>query len=603
MTRVGQPANADRFSDSDALIGEIDRAGSIVRSSIGADSPLSARLVALRDRLQRQHLQIAVLGQFKRGKSTFINALLHAPVLPTGVVPITAIPTFISWGESPSIRVQFSGRTPAEQFTADDADTLCDILGRFVTEDANSKNRLGVERVELFYPAELLAGGTILIDTPGIGSTLAHNTEAALRILPECDASLFIVSVDPPITEAELGYLRRLRPGIGRIFFVINKIDYLAPDDQIAVSRFLRKALVEEATIEPATQIFGVSARLGLSASGNRDGKEWRRSGMADIEDQLIRYLAKDKAQALCGAIRRKAADILVQADNDLRLRAKALEMPFEQLLQKSSEFEQTLESIEIEWLTIGDLLSGDRRRLLGELETRIQSLRDEASSQLKGTVDDALSHAKGNREEKIKSSVSAAIEDVFGAARADFVDAFSRRAGDALANRRHRLDELIDEVRRTAAKMFQVTFAPESEPEAFRLVQEPYWVSERIASTLIPDLRPVIDRLLPGPVRQKRLRARILAEANELIVRNAESLRWTILRGLDETFRAASSQLDERLGDATAATKGVIEDALGRRRNQSFIIQAALQRLERAKQELSAARSKLLSCEETAAR
>ena len=119
--------------------------------------------------------------------------------------------------------------------------------------------------MELFYPASILADGTVLIDTPGIGSTLTHNTEAALRVLPECDASLFIVSADPPITEVELDYLRRLKPKTGRTFFVVNKVDYLNADEQRAVTDFLRKALTDESLIDASAQIFGVSARAGLS--------------------------------------------------------------------------------------------------------------------------------------------------------------------------------------------------------------------------------------------------------------------------------------------------------------------------------------------------
>jgi predicted GTPase len=81
---------------SDLLIKQINLAGEVIASSIGADSPLRTRLLALRDRLQHERLQIAVLGQFKRGKSTFVNALLGAPVLPTAVVPLTSIATFIA---------------------------------------------------------------------------------------------------------------------------------------------------------------------------------------------------------------------------------------------------------------------------------------------------------------------------------------------------------------------------------------------------------------------------------------------------------------------------------------------------------------------------
>ncbi len=590
----------DRAVAADALIGALDRADGVVRSSIGADSPLSARLAALRDRLQQRRLQIAVLGQFKRGKSTFVNALLGAAVLPTGVVPLTAIPTFISWREEPLIRVQFADGRPAEQFAANTADGIRDILFRFVTEEANPKNRLGVERVELCYPASILADGSVLIDTPGIGSTLTHNTEAALRILPECDASLFVVSADPPITEIELGYLRRLKPKVGRTFFVVNKVDYLNADEERAVIDFLRKALADKSLIDAGAQIFGVSARTGLSAKQSRDREAWRRSGMADIEDRFTRYLATEKTQALRGAIGKKAADILALAGGEIELRATTLKMPLQQLEEKSSEFAASLHSIESQLLTVGDLLSGDRRRLVGELETTIAALRKDAAARLRGEIDDGLSHPDGSWEQKVNSGVAAALEDVFGVARERFVDAFSRQAGDLLAGHWQRIDALVEQVRRTAAEMFDVAFAAEDEPEVFRLAQEPYWVTERIAATLIPDFAPLIDRFLPARLRRRRRRARIVEESNELIVRNAESLRWAILRGLDETFRTAAARLEQRLADTIAATKGVIEDSLTRRRDRSFAAEAALARLERSKAALAAARAAILSQTDT---
>ena len=96
------------------------------------------------------------------------------------------------------------GNAPSREFAVHAADEIRDVLFRFVAEDANPENRLGVERVELFYPADILADGTVIIDTPGVGSTLRHNTEAAWRVMPECDAAFFVVSADPPITESSL---------------------------------------------------------------------------------------------------------------------------------------------------------------------------------------------------------------------------------------------------------------------------------------------------------------------------------------------------------------------------------------------------------------
>jgi hypothetical protein len=156
-----------------------------------------------------------LLGQFKRGKSTFINALLGAPLLPMAVVPLTAVPIFISWRSSPSVCVRFADGRPAQELSADNPDAIREFLFRFVAEEANPKNTLRVDRVEVFYPAPVLADNTVLIDTPGVGSTFRHNTEAALQVLAECDAAV-LHQQNSRHAEAGTGHLapalvRRLR--------------------------------------------------------------------------------------------------------------------------------------------------------------------------------------------------------------------------------------------------------------------------------------------------------------------------------------------------------------------------------------------------------
>lgn len=582
---------------ADPLLDELDRARGELSAALGADSSLCARLAGLRDRLQQQRLQIAILGQFKRGKSTFVNALLGEAVLPTGVVPLTAIPTFISWSDRPSVLVRYADGRSSAQFDADNAAQLRAILFRLVTEEGNPKNRFGINRVELHCSAPALSGGTVLIDTPGIGSTLAHNTEEALRILPECDASLFIVSADPPITQAELDYLRLIRAKTGRIFFIVNKVDYLDAEERRAVTDFLRNALDHDALIEPGAEIFGVSAKSGLLARQAGNGEIWQQSGMAHIERRVRHFLVTEKMQSLHDAIKRQAVDIFAQADDELALRSTALKMPFEELQRKSAELASALETIEAQRLTIGDLLSGERLRLAAHLEAEIETLRKSSLSRLTGVIDDGLSYTDGTWQDRVKSRVAVTIEDIFGTARGQFVAQFTRQASDALDGHRHRIDALIAQVRRTAARMFDVEFAREQAPETFRLTHEPYWVTERVESSLLPDLSGLLDCALPGTVRRNRRRGRIVAEASELVVRNTESLRWAILRGLDDTFRAASAQLDERLADATAATEGVIQDTLARRRDHSLLVHAVLERLDKSREALAATRAAFHEC------
>jgi hypothetical protein len=80
----------------------------------------------------------------------------------------------------------------------------------------------------------------------------------------------------------------------------------------------------------------------------------------------------------------------------------------------------------------------------------------------------------------------------------------------------------------------------------------------------------------------------------DELILRNAENLRWAIVRGLDETFRKATARFEQRLDDAMRATRGVIEDALARRRDQTFAAEPEVDRLNRVIASLAAARDEL---------
>jgi GTPase Era involved in 16S rRNA processing len=584
--------NEKRLSLANGLDNELGRAFDIVRSFVGEKSPLTARLSSLRERLQQRRLQIAVLGQFKRGKSTFVNALLGAPVLPTAVLPVTAVPTFIAWRKEPLIQVSFADGRAMEQFTANEAASIRDILSRFVAEEANPKNRLHVERVDLFYPADILADGTVLIDTPGIGSTLAHNTEAAFRVLPECDASVFIVSADPPITETEVAYLCALKLKVGRTFFVINKIDYLTAEDRRSVVAFLRSVLKEQSLIEPDDPIFCVSARTALSAKLANDDQALRDSGVADVEGHLLRYLASEKTQALIEAIRRKAADLIDQAMSELELRAQAFKIPLEDLQEKSAAFSHSLTTIEAQRLNIGDLLGGDKRRLVNDLEEEIKSFRGVALLDLMPVIDSGLSLGESEWQHKVKSAVPVAIEGLFARAAAGFVGTYSARAEKILSDHKRRIDALVEEVRNIAAQTFDVVLGPESEPDAFHLRQDPYWVTERIASRLTPDLSRVVDRLLPATQRRRRRRRRIVDETKELILRNAENLRWAILRGLDETFRAAIAHFEGRLNDAVTATKVVIEDALAQRRDRSFSAEPVLARLRRSSELLEASQS-----------
>jgi len=107
-------------------------------------------LSAVLGKLSENRLNLAVLGEFKRGKSTLINALLGRPLLPMAVVPLTSVITVVEYGEALRVEARFKdGRKetiPLETIPA------------YVTERENPKNEKGVEQVRTRFPPRSLKG-------------------------------------------------------------------------------------------------------------------------------------------------------------------------------------------------------------------------------------------------------------------------------------------------------------------------------------------------------------------------------------------------------------------------------------------------------------
>ena len=561
----------------------LGRAISLLRRLGGDFSGGAQRLEELADRLAQGRFHLAVLGQFKRGKSTLLNALLGEPVLPTSVVPLTAIPTFIHPGRDLRASVLFQDDRQAEGLTASGVEELNAFLARFVTENGNPKNGLGVLQVEVTHPADILRKGVVLIDTPGIGSTFRHNTEATLNFLPQCDAALFLVSADPPMTEVEVEFLKQVRTKVPRLFFIFNKADYLNPSDRQAALEFLRKVLTEQAGIAADAAVFCVSARQALEARLAGNTELWRRSGLANVERHLVEFLASEKSKALHEAVSRKAADVVADVLMRLRLSIRSMQMPLEELQQRFGIFEEKIAEAQRERHVANDLLTGDRKRMHEFLEEQSEALRRKAAAYLKGVVKEASAGNGGQDEEAIRERLAAVIPGFFEHHMGQMTSLFGKRIGEALLPHQRRADALIESVRRAAADLFEIPYqAPES-AGAFEMVQEPYWVTHQWTSTvsLIPP--GFIDRFLPEGLRKARMMKRLKEQIGGLVIRNVENLRWAIYQSLDQTFTRFGSSLDERLAATIEATHGAIRAAIDRRRQQSEAVSPEVSRLETA--------------------
>jgi len=187
--------------------------------------PLVLQLQELSARLRDEQLNLALLGQFKRGKSSLLNALLRSPVVPTSILPLTSIPTYVRYGKTPDITVSFQNGTQLP-----------------VAREA-------VQQVDITHDAPLLEKGLVIIDTPGIGSTYCHNTNLTRAFLKNCDGAVFLLSSDPPPTNLEMEFLKEIQHEAPRILFVLNKMDCLSPGDRDEMIDFLKMIVAQKVMI------------------------------------------------------------------------------------------------------------------------------------------------------------------------------------------------------------------------------------------------------------------------------------------------------------------------------------------------------------------
>ncbi|MDR3532629.1 MAG: dynamin family protein [Rhodopila sp.] len=534
-------------------------------------------------------LQVAVLGQFKRGKSSLLNALLGAAVLPIGVLPATALPTFLSYADAPRLHLEFRDGA-SEDRALTDVEELQRQLALLVTEEGNPENRLGLARVEAGLPSALLKQGVVLLDTPGVGSTLHHNTLAARAALPECDVALFVISPDPPITEAELAYFAEIAPVVARLLVVLNKCDTVDGTDRDNSVRFLRKVLTEQAGLDAGAPIFPVSARAGLQAKLADDAVALEASGVAAIERYLTALINREGAEVLGSAVATKAAAVIGAMCLEIELELRALQMPLEDLADRIARFEAALGGFEEERRSAADQIAGDRRRLSARLEEEAERLGRQAEADLRAAGEAAL--GRGEDLAGARAALAARVPVLFGSAQRAVVEGIERALLAALARHQERADGLVDSVRQTAAALMDLPYDGSDRGDPPELPRLSAWIVDGRAETFTSLTVGAFEPFVPGAARRQR--RRIGAEAGALTRRNVEDLRWALRQKVDDACRRFAASLDVRLGAALAATHGAMATALQRRGDQAAAVQATLAARDEALQCLTRIRSTL---------
>lgn len=349
------------------------------------------------ERIAEGRFYVACVGQFKRGKSTLLNALIGKPILPSGVVPVTAVPTILRFGESLGARVRLSSGEWTEIAIGDVED--------YVSEVRNPENSKRVAGLEVFVPSPLLAEGMCFVDTPGLGSVFAGNTAATHAFLPHIDAAIVVIGADPPIGGDELALVESVAKEISDILFVLNKADRVTKPDRDAAVSFARQVL-ESRLQRPVRSIFEISALEQLDNGGSQ--RDWAR--LVDALEQLVqqssRQLVRDAEDR---SVRRLSSQLLIVVKEE----RDALTRPFDESERRISQLREIVSQAEQSLNGLGYLFSGEQQRLSKTFgdhrDVFLKSVRDVAHHELSSALK-SLPRTNGPR---YRRSAMRAAQDV----------------------------------------------------------------------------------------------------------------------------------------------------------------------------------------------
>lgn len=570
----------------------LDTLRRIAGSRAGASQAATLEyLEELRQKLDSENFYLAVLGLFKRGKSTLINALLQSDVLPVGVVPVTSVITLLNYSERPMATVALlNGET---------RDVAIQDLPEYVTERGNPGNAKGVKEVEVRLPSPLLKDGVTIIDTPGVGSTYLGGTQTTYRFLERVDACVFTLAVDPPIGQAELDLLKAITPHARRLVFVLNKKDYIDESGLNESISFCKEVMGSRLGLD-SIAIHPISARWALEGYREDDADKIARSGMKEFVSILNELLHKEKEEILIASTAAKALRTAEDLYVSQEIAIRSAGMPLSQLEEAVKRIDGFLKVVDSRKQGTFYLLEGKSKEIVQTLDDDLEKFREEREpgflADLESYADEVLESKTNSRE--ATSALEERLRGALVGAYSDFIASedqkIAARFDELVSTFSHQVDALVGDVRREVSALFGIEL--ESPLPGLNLTSEHefYYRSETlspIGGMFVGEL----SILLPKLLLKGTLKKKFMGQAKEAFDGTGGRIRYDyfVVR-LDKGIIDLKREVRRLLDSSILAAREAIEEGACIHQRSSQELGAALGELNSTLEEIQSVRDRL---------
>jgi predicted GTPase len=265
-------------------------------------------------KLSTNSFTVAVVGEFKRGKSTFINALLGEEILPADILPCSATVNRITYGTIPRVKILYQ----------DGGEQIIEVgmLNDYVTKLTPEAEAIAatIKEAIVYYPVHFCQNNVDIIDTPGLNDE-EKMTEVTLSLLPSVDVAIMVMMVQSPFSDYEREFLETnlLSQDLSKIIFVVTGIDRFNNPIEVDkglqyIEERIQKLVLQRAKDEygetaPQYQaykqkigkpkLFGLSAYQALQAKQNGDAQLFQVSRFGEFESALEKFLVEERGKTV----------------------------------------------------------------------------------------------------------------------------------------------------------------------------------------------------------------------------------------------------------------------------------------------------------------
>lgn len=340
---------------------------------------------------------VVVVGEFSRGKSMFINALMGKKILPSSTKPTTAILNRISYNQEVAFKIQYRDGGN-ETITEENFKEIVAPKEPYEGDKESEKRYMAaiekinnIEFADIGYPIELCKNGIEIIDTPGTNDLDAAREEITYKFIPKSDTAIFLLSAQQILTQSEMSFLkdRIIAEDIKKVFFVINFKDRINSEE--AQQKIIEYARQHLGQVVKDPRIFMVSAKGALNYKRAQNNESVRGpiipieyTGFIELEEAMSEFLSIEAGRGKLLKHIQKSMNLIQSLNNDsIKMSLASLDIDLKDLEEKIFNIKNKLKKVRVTGdeiiKSLGVSLSNSEIELINKLRHDLEKISYEA--------------------------------------------------------------------------------------------------------------------------------------------------------------------------------------------------------------------------------